>query len=136
MATAATATAALAADARRLAALERELTVALDKLLRVDASMESALTCLGCAALLVNPLQCLPCMHPHCADCAERARGAVDGPACEECGGQATDFVPCERLDTLSGKFGFRQQALAALKDALGKGRENRETVSRQVLET
>ena len=101
---------------------EQELHNTIGKLLNVEEAFDSAFTCLHCFNLFDNPVTCIPCNHSYCQGCVDKLKKSNtrgDGKWCTECanGGFVEATVRNELLDQLVGKFIYKKQALAALKD-------------------
>ena len=105
--------------------------------------MEACITCMVCMTILKEPATCSPCGHTFCSRClqietqlhkqralgidetADSGSGDADGDrdpegmllaVCPECTpGPARPVVNIGMLATLTSKFGFQKQCLAAL---------------------
>ena len=76
------------------------------------------------AQVYERPVMCVPCGHTFCDKCMDKTRDdTTDLLHCRECGGAtATECVPVQALELLSGKFTYRKQVLSDLLTDVLKG--------------
>ena len=94
------------------------MAASLAKVMKAEEAMEACLTCMACMNLLREPTTCTPCGHSFCADCLKAESGGGGSyrlAVCPECDGPAGKLVAVPMLSTLTSKFEFQKQTLAAL---------------------
>ena len=99
---------------------ERTLRTTLDKLVKVEQSLETNYTCLACLNIFDNPVTCVPCGHTYCKRCLQ---SGMSGSTllCHECGDvPVSSFIEALNLDKLACKFGFKLSALQDLQALCG----------------
>lgn len=90
---------------------EKELQVAIAKLIVSEEATEASFTCIQCIKIYKEPVTCIPCGHSFCAGCVKSLGH------CSQCGPDLKiTHYPNELLDDLASKYMFRKQAIAGLK--------------------
>lgn len=98
-------------DVEKLKKKERELQVAISKIISVEEASEASFTCVQCMDLFENAVTCIPCGHSYCDKCIKASK------ICPQCGpGVKITYYPNELLEDLTTKFRFRKTSLAGLK--------------------
>lgn len=118
---------------------EVELRTTIHRLVQVEESIESAVTCMACMSILENPVTMAKCGHNVCHKCVSfrvvrtpgRDEGGLgDSTTCPECGlehrgddpadASVRAFVENKALDIMASKQAYRKLQLESLQSLCG----------------
>ena len=78
------------------------------QVIHIEESLGTALHCMECLDVYVNPVTCVPCGHKFCGRCVTK------GAACPDCEAPVADVLPDDNLDAMASKHELKLSALKA----------------------
>ena len=78
------------------------------QVIHIEESLGTALHCMECLDVYVNPVTCVPCGHKFCSRCVTK------GAACPDCEAPVADVLPDDNLDAMASKHELKLSALKA----------------------